>query len=142
MADVTISSVATPLAGALNAFAWGTAGAAVALGDFVYRDSADSYKLKPADTTTAAKAAVVGIALHAAASGEPLRIQTAGRISLGATLSVGMVYVLSGTSGAGNMCPVTDLDNTEWLTLLGASSSSLILDLKLWVSGIQSQTSI
>lgn len=142
MADVTITSVATPLAGALNAFAWGTAGSAIALGDFVYRDSADSYKLKPADTTSAAKAAVAGIALNAAASGEPVRIQTAGRITLGASLSVGMVYVLSGTSGAGNMCPVTDLDNTEYLTLLGACSASATLDLKLWASGIYSQTSI
>ena len=142
MADVTISTVALPVTGAANKYGNGTAGETIAVGKFVYRDAADSYKLKCADTTTAAKAAVVGISLHAATSGQPLRILTGGRITLGASLSVGMVYVLSGTSGGGAMCPVTDLDSTEYVTTLGAASTTVVLDLEIWASGILSNTSI
>ena len=142
MADVTISTVALPVTGAANKYGDGIAGATITVGQFVYRDAADSYKLKLADTTTAAKSAVVGISLHAATSGQPLRILTEGRITLGASLSVGMLYVLSGTSGAGAMCPVTDLDGTEYLTILGAASTTSVLDLHIWASGILSNTSI
>jgi len=140
MADVSISAV-LPVPGAANAYGDGIAGTSVAVGDWVYRDAADSYKVKPADSSSSAKAAVVGIALHAATSGQPVRFQTAGKAVISG-LSVGMVYVLSETSGGGNMCPVTDLDNTEYLTLLGAASGSAILDLKLWATGIQSSTNI
>lgn len=141
MADLTVTS-AVPVAGALNAFANGTAGEAISVGDWVYRDAADSYKFKLADATSSAKAAAVGVALSTSSSGQPLRIQTAGRVTLGATLEVGMVYTLSGASGTDNMAPVTDVDSGEYVTILGVASTSAILDIGINATGILSAVNI
>lgn len=143
MADLTITN-ATPVTGAANAFGDGTAGSTtISRGMAVYRDTTDSYRYKPADSSSAAKATVVGLALNTStAAGHPMRVQTRGQVTLGTTLEVGQVYVLSGTSNGGKICPVTDIDSGEYVTVLGVASSTTVLDLDINVTGIVSATNI
>jgi predicted transcriptional regulator len=66
-----------------------TAGATITAGQAVYLDTTDSNKAKLADASAQASSVAEGIALHGAASGQPLTIAIGGGIDLGATLAVG-----------------------------------------------------
>lgn len=116
MANLSITAASVAF-GATPAFGDGIAGETITAGMAVYQDSTDSYKLKKAQNSTAAKAEVVGIALHAALSGQPLRIQTDGDITIGATTTAGAVYVASATAGL--IAPVTDLPASGFVGLIG-----------------------
>src|SRR5262245_61829394 len=76
------------------------AGATITAGQPCYLDASDSNKAKLAITTNATTARVRGISLHGAASGQPLRLQTGGNINPGATVTVGIIYVVSDNAGA------------------------------------------
>ena len=110
MADITVTAASVvPYAGANNpsVIARGTAGASITAGQSVYLDSATStIKLADADASTAA-AYGVGIAMHAAGSGQPIQYITSGVFTPGATLVKGGVYTVSAT--AGGICPIADL---------------------------------
>ena len=113
-----------------------TAGATITAGQAIYQDSTDNEKGKLADANdTSAKAVVVGIALHGAASGQPLRIQTGGNITIGATVTVGKVYVLSET--AGGIKPIDDIDMSDYVTVIGVGTTSAIIKMNITVSGVQ-----
>lgn len=98
-------------------FEYGVSAVAVTAGQAVYKDSANQYRLADNNDTSAALAVVAGIALHAAAAGQPLKIQTRGPITIGATVASGSVYVLSATPGG--IAPVADLATGNRCTLLG-----------------------
>lgn len=99
-------------------FEAGIAGASITAGQPVYLDSTtNTYKLADNNDTSAALSVVRGIALHAAATGQPLKIQTRGPITIGATVASGSVYVLSAT--AGGIAPVADLATGNRCTILG-----------------------
>lgn len=102
-----------------------TAGATITAGDVLVANAAGQAIL--ASDATAALAAVIGIALHGASSGQPIKYQSSGRINLGATLAVGKHYVLS-TSGA--IAPVDDIAGSEFATYLGWAESTSILQLQ------------
>jgi hypothetical protein len=105
---ITVASVA-PHTGANypSILARGTAGATITAGQSLYLDSATStLKLADADLSTAA-AYGVGIAMHAALSGQPIQYITGGFFTPGATLTKGGVYTVSAT--AGGICPIADL---------------------------------
>ena len=113
-----------------------TAGATITAGQAIYQDSTDNDKGKLADANdTSAKAVVVGIALHGAASGQPLRIQTGGNITIGATVTVGKVYVLSET--AGGIKPIDDIDMSDYVTVIGVGTTTAIIKMNITVSGVQ-----
>ena len=124
MADLSIT-VAEVLEGSNADTAVVTAGATVTAGQTVYLDvSANTYKLAQSDGTSE-EATVAGIALHASLSGQPLKIQTAGTVTIGATASVteGVFYVLSDT--AGGIAPHTDaLASTEYASFIGVGDGS------------------
>lgn len=114
----------------------GTAGASITAGQPLYADAADGDKLKPCDADASAAAAnCVGIALHAAADEQPIAYTKAGLINLGATLTVGEIYVLSGT--AGGIAPKADLAAGDFVTILGVAISASQLNLAINVSGVQ-----
>jgi hypothetical protein len=124
MADITVTAanvVASNAAKRGN----GVAGATITAGQAVYKDAADSSKLKLADANaSAASADPVGIALHGASSGQPLQyVEEDPDFTPGATLTTGAVYVLSGTPGG--IAPVADL-TTGWYpnVLMVAKSTS------------------
>lgn len=123
MADLTVS--ASGIAKGTNAtFDTGVAGASITAGQPLYKDTANNNVLKPAVNTSSTACVVAGIALHAAATGQPIQYQTSGDLYMtGTTLPVGSVYVLSAT--AGGMCPVADLEattGTSYCTIIGGTT--------------------
>lgn len=114
MADISIT--ATNVISTTGAvYGSGTTGAAVTAGQALYLDS-NTNTLKLAITTSAAAADAVGIALHAAGSGQPMKYQTAGDITIGGTIVAGQTYVTSTT--AGGIAPVTDATAGQFTKIL------------------------
>jgi hypothetical protein len=133
MADLTITA-ANVIAGASATTRVGTAGAAITAGQAVYRDAADGkFKLADANSGTAAARSPKGIALHAAAAGQPLVIVTSGPVTIGAALTAGVAYYQSSTPGG--ICPVADLVTGAYPTVLGMASSTTVLDVQIDESG-------
>lgn len=126
-------TAANVLAGTGAVIEYGTAGAAVTAGQAVYLDEAVTGKYQLADTNSATAAArkARGIALHAAASGQPLAILKSGSITIGATVTPGVAYYLGGTAGA--IVPVGDLTTGDYPCLIGMATSATAINV-----GIQS----
>lgn len=102
----------------------GIAGATITAGMPIYKDSTDGHKLKPAQATTLAAAAVVGIALNGGASGQPIEYVTRDpALDVGATLGVGAVYVLS-AAAAGGIAPEADITTGQFITILGVADTT------------------
>ena len=102
------------------------AAATIAAGDALVADANAQAIL--ADDSTAALAAVIGIALHGASSGQPSEYQTSGRIDLGATLDIGKHYVLS---TAGGIAPVDDIAGGEFASYIGWAEDAQFLRINL-----------
>ncbi len=111
------------------------AGGTITAGQSVYLDATtNTYKL--ADSNDSAATAVVrGIALHAALAGQPLKIQMAGPITIGATaaMTVGQTYCIGTT--AGSIVPISDLTTGDRVSHLGVATTAAILGLKINNSG-------
>lgn len=112
------------------------AGAAVTAGQALYIDAADENKGKLADTdhATAAVRVLAGIALNNAASGQPVTYQYKGRLTIGATVAVGKIYVLSDT--AGGIKPVDDLAAGDYTSVLGIAISTTEIDINIQNGGV------
>jgi hypothetical protein len=136
MADVTITTTAIKKIAGNTITDRGVSGAAITVGDVLYRDSSDSNKLKRAIATTQAQALnVVGIALNSVAGADqPVEYAISGDLTMSG-LTAGTVYVLSG-GAAGGIAPTADLDTgTTWYaTLLGVASSTTNLKLAIKAS--------
>lgn len=133
MADLTITA-ANVIAGATAKLGSGTAGAAITAGQPLYYDST-SGTYKPADSdASAATADCVGIALHAAATGQPLQFAKSGAVTIGATLTAGTAYYLS--SNPGGICPLADVGTGERVVLLGLASSTSVRELDIQKPGV------
>lgn len=134
MADITVTP-ANVVTYAGGSYETGTAGATITAGQTLYKDSADDNKLKLADANASATTATVcGIALHAATSGQPIRYQTGGDVNPGATVTVGTIYVQSGT--AGGIAPSADLLTGLYATILGVGITASKIKLILYNSGV------
>ncbi len=135
MADLSITA-SQVVAGTNADFYDGTAGVTVLAGQVVYQDSIDNLlKLADADGSLA-KANAKGIALHGASANQPLRIQTAGTITLGAAAApvVGKVYKLSIT--AGGITPIEDTDaGGQYDTNIGVGAAVNTIKLDIFASG-------
>jgi hypothetical protein len=134
MADLVLTA-ANVAAGTGARVEHGTAGAAVTAGQVVYADSAtNTYKLADNNSGTADARVPAGIALHAAASGQPLAILTAGLITIGATVAIGTIYVLSAT--AGGIAPAADLASGNYSSVLGIATTAAMIDVNIDTSGV------
>ncbi len=134
MADLVITA-ANVLADATASQKEGTAGVAITAGQVVTLDpTTDTYKLADSNSATAALRSPAGVALHAAAIGQPLNIAKAGPVTIGATLTPGVAYYLSDTPGG--ICPVADVGSGEYATILGIATSASVLKLKIQESGV------
>lgn len=134
MADLSIT--ATNVAKVAGETETLTAGETITAGQTVYKDTADNNKAKLADCDdTAAKATVFGIALNGGASGQPIVVQKTGKINVGATLTVGEIYVLSGTPGG--IAPEGDHATGDYVSLLGVGLTAANLGLRINNSGVQ-----
>jgi len=105
------------------------AGETVTAGQVVYLKAADD-KFWLADANAEASADAKGIALHAALAGQPLKIQTDGPFTIGATaaMTVGEAYFLSET--AGGICPRADV-TSAWVCYLGTATTAGVLKLAI-----------
>jgi hypothetical protein len=132
MADLTITA-ANVVAQTGSSTQDGTAGASITAGQPVYFDATTS-TIKLAVSSSAAAAATRGIALHAAATGQPIKYLTAGPLTAGATLAVGKIYAVSGT--AGGIQPQEDIGTGEFVTILGIATSTTTLNVTINASGV------
>jgi hypothetical protein len=134
MADLTITA-ASVLKGSGSSTVVGTAGASVTAGQVVYLDSATgTYKLADCNSGTAGARSPAGIALHAASSGQPLVVLTGGPITIGAALTAGVAYYLSGTPGG--IRPVADNTTGDYPVIVGIATSTTVLNVKFQEAGV------
>jgi hypothetical protein len=116
-------------------FVDGTAGETITAGQTLYfKDSDSRYWKADSDSATAAVRSLVGIALSGASAGQPIRVQTGGSITIGATVTVGEIYVLSDT--AGGIMPEGDLEQGDYVTIVGIATSSTVILLDITNSGV------
>lgn len=134
MADLTITAANVVSYGTTSI---GTAGATITAGQVVRLNT--SLQLVLASDDSATNASIAGIALHGASSGQPLAYHVKGSIDVGATLSVGKVYVVS-TSGA--ICPVDDIASGEYITILGVATASNRLLVNVTKSGVAAAAAV
>ena len=107
-----------------------TAGTTITAGQAIYKDAGDDNKAKLTDADASDAASVCdGIATHAALDEQPLVIQTQGVINVGATLTVGEVYMASGT--AGKIAPHGDFTTGDRATIIGIAETAANLRLHL-----------
>lgn len=129
MADLTITASAV-LPGANASISQGTAGETITAGKAVYLASATKkWMLADSDSATAEARKAVGIALNGASLNQPVAVQTAGDITLGAVLTAGTAYYAS--DDAGGICPVADLASGDYVCLLGLAKSTSVLALDI-----------
>ena len=132
MADLSITA-ANVLAASGAVIQSGTLGATGTAGQVVYLDSS-TQKLRLADADLSVAAAeVVGILLNGGGDGQPIDYVLSGGVDVGATLTVGEIYVLSGT--AGGIAPEADLASSDWVTVLGVATAADNLKLSIIASG-------
>ena len=120
MADLSITA-ANVVSGSGATITKGVAGTSITAGQALQVNGSGNLVLAKADTL--ADATCVGIALNNAASGQPVLYQSAGNINIGATLSVGTLYVVSGAT-AGNIAPISDMSTGNYETVLGYASTT------------------
>ena len=135
MADITVTA-ASVVAGADSTTTSGTAGVTITAGQAVYLDTTTGkWALADADSATAAQRRAAGIALNGAALNQPIRVLTSGDITIGATVTAGVAYYLSGTPGG--ICPVADIGTGEWNARLSicpegrVEKGQLVLDVEV-----------
>jgi hypothetical protein len=113
----------------------GTAGATITAGMPIYKDSADSDKLKPSQQDTATHSQCDGIAVNSAASGQPVSfVGDEAVVGYGAILTAGEVYSVG--AAAGGICPHGDLGTGEFSTVLGVAVTTSNLKIKINESGV------
>lgn len=108
----------------------------ITAGQAVYFDATTSrWLLAQADGSTAeAGESGVGIALNGGSTGQPVKVQTAGQITMGGTVVIGMGYVVS--AAAGGVAPLADLVSTNKVTPLGWGITAAIISLSPMYLGV------
>jgi hypothetical protein len=129
MADLTITA-ASVLAGSGSTTVSGTLGETVTAGQAVYKSSTTNKWLKAdSNSATAEVRRAGGIALNGGAVDQPVKVLTAGLITIGATVTAGTAYYLSDTPGG--ICPVADVGSGEYVCQLGISTSTTVLNVDI-----------
>ncbi len=120
----------------------GTAGEAITAGCACFMKSSDGkYWLADSDPTAVAAQAgtnvVRGIALNSAAADQPMTLQTAGTITIGATVTQGLAQYLGPTGDGGITETVADLSSDDWVTTLGVAISASVIELHFHKYAVQ-----
>jgi hypothetical protein len=123
------------VAGANAQRASGTAGVTITAGQLVYKDPATTkYLLCDNNAADVNARKPEGVALNSASLNQPITLQTAGDITIGATLAAGTDYFLSTAPGA--ICPRADVIATMNVVLIGLARSTTVLAIDIQVSGV------
>lgn len=121
MADLAITATSV-VQGTDASVSSGIAGETITAGQTVYLNSTDGLLYKADCDDTAAKSVCVGIALNGGAINQPIEYQTDGVITIGATVVVGTIYVVSDT--AGGIKPVADLSVSDYVSIVGVAEAA------------------
>ncbi len=132
MANLTVTAASVE-ALPTSAQKTGIAGETITAGQPLYYSAADQRYYK-ASSTTATTANAAGIALNGAAAAQPIAMLTAGPIDIGATVTVGEVYVVSDT--AGSIAAEIDSLEGEFITVLGVGVTTANINVAINASGI------
>jgi hypothetical protein len=133
MVDLTITA-ANVVPGADAVRESGTAGEAITAGRLVYFDVTTlTYRLAKSNGAAALRVPN-GIALNTASAGQPVVVQNAGDVTLGAVMTAGVAYLLSDTSGG--ICPDADVGTGEFMCLVGVAKSTSVLKIGIIPSGV------
>ena len=134
MADLSITAANVVVPGRATRRR-GTAGAAIAAGEVVYRDAADGkFKLADADASFMTGVGKVFLALNSAANNQPTEVAEAGDINMGSVFTAGTSYYLSATPG--KIAPRADLGAGDRVILLGVAKSATQIAFRPIVSGV------
>lgn len=109
------------------------AGVAIAAGQQLARD-ATTRRMILAEVADDDDHTVEGMALNSAAAGQPVEVLQDGRVTVGAVLTVGTVYV---ASAAGAVAPVADLASGDYTTVLGVAETTSILRYRPLTAGVE-----
>lgn len=133
MADLTVTA-ASVVAGPNAIIREGVAGVAITAGQAVYKNDQNNNRLALADCVASPQTAnCVGVALHGASAGQPLKyVESDDDFTPGATLVLGTPYVLS---EAGGIAPVGDLAAEDYLTFMLVPKTTTRCKLRPVVSG-------
>jgi hypothetical protein len=132
MADLTITAANVAVGSQSTRLQVVQVGEAVTQGQPLYRDSTTDLHLK-ADANVDTKIQVAGIALTPAAGNGFVVMATGGLVNLGATLTIGTIYVLSDT--VGGIMPSADLGSGDNVVILGAARTTALLSLAIQITG-------
>jgi hypothetical protein len=134
MADLSVTA-ANCVPGADARYLDGVAGETIAAGKAVYLASAtNKWMLADNNSGTAEAREAKAIALTGSSNNQPIRVQTGGTLTLGATMTAGVVYYLSDTPGG--ICPVADIGSGEYVGVIGVSTSTTVMLLGFLYSGV------
>lgn len=134
MADLSVTA-ASCVQGSDARTVQGIAGETITAGMAVYKAAATGKYMKADADGSGEVHTAVGIALCGSALNQPIVVQTAGDITLGATLTANTAYYLSGAA-AGGICPLADVGTGEYLQLIGIATSASVLRLSLLETGV------
>jgi hypothetical protein len=135
MSDLSITAASVLAVASTAKTEPGTAGEAITRGMACYKSSTTGKWMKAdADSATAEARTAAGIALCDAGDAQPIFMQTAGNITIGATLVANTAYYLS--SGAGGICPLADVGTGEYMQLIGIAISTSVLKLSFLATGV------
>lgn len=134
MADITITAAnVVPDSGYQRKYV--VSGATITAGKSCYIAVADGRAYLADNNDTAAKAVFEGIALNAASAGQPVELMNGGNITIGGTVVVGEIYVVSPT--AGGIAPEGDLISDAYVSLIGIGISATKISMVRKNSGVQ-----
>lgn len=107
MADISITAANVKLVS--GSTEKGISGATIVASQILYKEAASSkMKLADNDSATAEVRAIYGMALHASLADQPIVMAKNGAVvDVGAVLTAGVEYYVSGTPGA--ICPRADV---------------------------------
>lgn len=121
MADLSITAANVSASSTGSTTVQGTAGETITAGQVVYlQASSGKYMLADVDDSEKYKAA--GIALNGASDTQPIDVCTASSdLDIGATLTVGTIYVLSAD---GAISPSADLTTGDYTVIVGVATAT------------------
>lgn len=126
MAELSITP-ASCLPGAGAVIESGNAGGTITAGMAVYKAADGTIVATDADSATVAARQAIGIALNGASAGQPVNyMKMGGEITIGATMTAGLTYYLSGAT-AGSLCVLADVGASEYLCVAGIAKSTTVL---------------
>ncbi|HUU11868.1 MAG TPA: hypothetical protein VM431_15190 [Phycisphaerae bacterium] len=131
MADLSITA-ANVVAGTGADVEWGTAGEAITAGQSLYK-KADN-KMWKADDTSAAEAAVEGVALCDAGTDQPVCYITGGPLNPGAIVAVGTTYGVTDT--AGGIGPISDRASADFVSIIGVATTTSNIQVAINQAGV------